>query len=218
MFITLEGMEGAGKSTLLEGLHRRFQTVGRTVTLTREPGASHIGTALRAILLNTQSDIANETELFLFLADRAQHVAEIIRPALKAGHVVLCDRFADSTLVYQGCGRGFDNDLLFTLNNVAVSGLWPDITLILDLPPEEGLRRAVRRNQALCQSANEGRFEAETLAFHTRIREGFLELARQHPQRCVVLDATQSPERLLDVAWTHLSEQPFFQKVDIASE
>ena len=134
-------------------------------------------------------------------------MAEVIRPALNAGHVVLCDRFADSTLVYQGHGRGFDTALLTTLNDVAVSGLWPDTTLILDLPPAEGLRRALRRNTAQGPSLDEGRFEAETLAFHTRIREGFLELARQHPQRCVVLDATRSPEQLLDMAWTVLVER-----------
>ncbi len=201
MFITLEGMEGAGKSTLLQGLHKRFQAAGHAVALTREPGGSHIGGALRSILLSPQSSLANETELLLFLADRAQHVAEVIRPALAAGKVVLCDRFADSTLVYQGCGRGFDPDLLYTLNDVAVAGLWPDTTLILDLPPEEGLRRAVQRNKTLCKTDDEGRFEAETLTFHTRIREGFLTLAAQHPHRCVVLDAQQSPQRLLDAAW-----------------
>ena len=212
MFITLEGMEGSGKSTLLQGLNRRFQDAGRTVILTREPGASRIGAGLRAMLLNSQSSLANETELFLFLADRAQHVAEVIRPALDAGHMVLCDRFADSTTVYQGCGRGFDGSLLFTLNNIAVAGLWPDITLILDLPPEEGLRRALRRNQVLGQSGDEGRFEAETLVFHTRIREGFLELAKQYPQRCVVLDATYPPEQLLDAAWAVLTERFDFQQ------
>lgn len=214
MFVTLEGMEGSGKSTLLKGLNQRFQAAGRTVTLTREPGASSIGANLRAMLLSTRSTLANETELFLFLADRAQHMTEIIRPALQAGHVVLCDRFADSTLVYQGCGRGFDRRLLATLNDVAVSGLWPDTTLILDLPPEEGLRRALQRNNTSGQSDDEGRFEAETLAFHTRIREGFLELARQHPQRCVVLDATRQPEQLLDDAWAVLCSRAAFQKQD----
>ena len=206
MFITLEGMEGAGKSTLASGLAARFQKRGREVVLTREPGGCSLGRTLRTVLLDVGTKIASETELFLFLADRAQHVAEVIRPALERGCVVISDRYADSTIVYQGYGRGMDRSELCHLNHIAMHGLWPDKTFVLDLDPEVGLRRALQRNESLGAAASEGRFESEQLAFHVRVREGFLDWAHQNSRRCIVLDAAQPAEQLLDAAWTALGE------------
>ncbi len=204
MFVTLEGMEGSGKSTLLLGLAERFRSSGRTVLCTREPGGSDLGRVLRSFLLDSRTKLTDEAELFLFLADRAQHAAEVLRPALEQGQVVLCDRYVDSTIVYQGYGRGFDIDKLMQLNEIAVRGLWPDRTLVLDLPPEVGLARARRRNALNEDDAKEGRFESELFCFHTAVREGFLSWAKKNIWRCAVLDAQLSPEELLDAAWKEL--------------
>ncbi len=204
MFITLEGMEGSGKSTLQKLLMERLTRQGRYARSTRQPGGCELGRALRKVLLNPSTNICAEAELFLFLADRAQHVKEVIRPALEAGEIVICDRYADSTIVYQGYGRGLDPQVVYTLNHAAVKGLWPDKTLILDLPPTLGLSRAIRRNTERDYPDSEGRFEAETLAFHTRVREGFLDWAAKHPERCIVLDATLPAEELVRVAMREL--------------
>ncbi len=200
-------MEGAGKSTLAEGLALRLRKEGCRVLLTREPGGCELGQRLRALLLDARSTIGKETELFLFLADRSQHVEEVLKPALEAGTVVLCDRYIDSTIVYQGCGRGFDLDTLVLLNRIAVRGLYPDMTFILDLPPAEGLKRARRRNASSDATLKEGRFEAEHLRFHEAVRQGFLSLASREASRCVVLDAMRSPEDLLDAAWRHVLDR-----------
>ena len=205
MFVTVEGIEGSGKSTLLAGLAGRFRAAGREVLLTREPGGSGLGRNLRALLLNSSTRVTDRAELFLFLADRAQHVAESIRPALEAGRIVLCDRYTDSTVVYQGCGRGLDPETLDRLNEFATAGLRPARTLVLDIDPAVGLARARTRNAAEGASESEGRFEAEALAFHERIRQGFLDLSARHPERCVVLDGSRSPRELLETAWTVLS-------------
>ncbi len=204
MFVTLEGMEGSGKSTLLLGLAERFRAAGRSVLCTREPGGSGLGRALRPLLLDCRSSLSPEAELFLFLADRAQHAEEVLRPALERGQLVLCDRYVDSTIVYQGYGRGFDIDNLVHLNEMAIRGLWPDRTLILDLPPEEGLARARGRNARNGDALEEGRFESEALRFHTAVREGFLAWAEKNARRCQVLDAQASPEAVLDAAWKAL--------------
>ena len=135
MFITLEGIEGSGKTTLIENLADVFRTLNHEVLVTREPGGCALGRELRQMLLNPETEICPEAELFLFLADRAQHVAEVIRPALKRGEVVLCDRYADSTVVYQGYGRGLDIEKLRSLNDVAIGGLWPVRTFVLDMDP-----------------------------------------------------------------------------------
>lgn len=195
MFITLEGIEGSGKSTALKALVAHFEAQGRTVTVTREPGGSRLGTTLRAILLDlANTDITKEAELFLYLADRAQHVAQVIKPALEAGHIVISDRYADSTVVYQGYGRGLDPILLRQLNDVAVAGLWPHRTLLFDLEPELGLNRALARNIREGLHTAEGRFEAESLAFHTRIREGYLTWAALHSARYRIIDASATME------------------------
>lgn len=201
MFITLEGMEGAGKSSLAHGLACRLEkSPPSPVLLTREPGGCGLGKTLRAALLHSEANICPTAELFLFLADRAQHVHEVIRPALEAGRTVICDRFADSTIVYQGYGRGLDPMHLRDLNHEAIGGLWPDLTLIVDLPPEVGLLRARRRNAEQEQTTAEGRFEAEALHFHHLVREGFLHWAALNAPRCVVLSGLLSQEELLEAA------------------
>ncbi|MCH5276985.1 MAG: dTMP kinase [Desulfovibrionaceae bacterium] len=204
MFLTVEGVEGSGKSTLLTALAVRLEARGTTVLRTREPGGCPLGARLRPLLLSADWTPDPNAELFLFLADRAQHVAEVIRPALAAGAHVLCDRYADSTIAYQGYGRGMDLEWLQRLNDCATGGLWPDLTLVLDLPAEAGLLRAARRNEAQGLSQTEGRFEAESLAFHERIRQGFLDRARRFPGRFRVLDAALPPPALADQAWAAL--------------
>ena len=195
MFITLEGIEGCGKSTQSRMIRDYLESKGMKVTPTLEPGGSTLGTTLRQILLDPKNDdITGLTELFLYLADRSQHVSSVIRPALDRGEVVLCDRFADSTVVYQGYGRGLDPKLLHQLNEVAVDATWPDLTLLLDLDPEIGLKRALTRNLQENKHTTEGRFEAESLAFHSRVREGYLTWAALNRDRFVVIDAAGSKE------------------------
>jgi dTMP kinase len=195
MFITFEGIEGTGKSTQIALLKSRLEAQGRRVLVTLEPGGSRIGAELRRVLLSLENrDLTPQAELFLYLADRAQHVAQVVRPALASGAVVLCDRFADSTVAYQGFGRGMDPELLHRLNAVAVDGLWPELTLLLDLDPETGLARAVARNVSEGKTNAEGRFEAESLAFHSRVRQGFLNLAAREPERIRIVDASGTPE------------------------
>jgi dTMP kinase len=182
--ITFEGIEGAGKTTLAQHLAEWLQAQGIPVRLTREPGGSTLGTHLRPILLHEPLDAW--TELFLFLADRRQHTLQVILPAREQGFWVLCDRYADSTLIYQGYGRGLDTELIRRLNAIATDNLTPDLTVLIDLPVEDALARANAPN----------RFEAETQAFHERIREGYLELARAEPSRFLVLDGRQPLETL----------------------
>jgi len=199
MFVTLEGIEGCGKSTQSRMIREYLESRGMKVTPTLEPGGSTLGTTLRQILLDPKNDdITGLTELFLYLADRSQHVSSLIRPALDRGEVVLCDRFADSTVVYQGYGRGLDPRLLHQLNEVAVDATWPDLTLLLDLDPEIGLKRALTRNLQENKHATEGRFEAESLAFHSRIREGYLTWAALNRERFVVVDAAGSVENTFE--------------------
>ena len=194
MFITFEGIEGSGKGTAIERTQAWLEQAGHPVLLTREPGGSPLGRELRAYLLDARQDIVPEAELFLYLADRAQHVRQIVRPALESGSLVISDRYADSTIVYQGYGRGLDVDTLYTLNQMAVGSLWPDLTILLDVDPEIGLERARRRNTELGLEVTEGRFEAENLAFHTRIRKGYLAWAGKHPQRFAIIDGGKTPE------------------------
>ncbi|PKN09683.1 MAG: dTMP kinase [Deltaproteobacteria bacterium HGW-Deltaproteobacteria-8] len=195
MFITFEGIEGTGKSTQIALLKEHMLAQGKRVMVTLEPGGSRIGAELRRVLLSLDNrDLTPQAELFLYLADRAQHVAQVVRPALETGAVVLCDRFADSTVAYQGFGRGMDPELLHRLNEVAVDGLWPELTVLLDLDPVIGLKRAVARNHSEGKTNAEGRFEAESLAFHNRVRQGFLKLAAAKPERISIVDATGTPE------------------------
>lgn len=204
MFITLEGIEGSGKSTLLKALVRFFETQKKNVLVTREPGGSELGLKLRAIILNATENICPTAELFLFLADRAQHVHDVIQPALLRGQIVICDRYVDSTIAYQGYGRGMDLMFLKELNKYATQNLVPNKTFLLDLPTEKGLERAKKRNQLENLTESEGRFEAEELSFHTKIREGFLALAEENPHRYVYLDATMDAKMVASIAIKNL--------------
>ncbi|MBI5520784.1 MAG: dTMP kinase [Desulfovibrio sp.] len=197
MFITFEGIEGTGKSTQIALLKSHLEARGRSVLVTCEPGGSRIGRELRRVLLSLENrDLCARAELFLYLADRAQHVAQVVRPALEAGKVVLCDRFADSTVAYQAYGRGLDADMLHSLNELAVDGLWPELTILLDLDTRTGVTRAVARNTAEGKTVAEGRFEAESLAFHERVRLGYRAWALRFPQRIRTVDAGGTPEAI----------------------
>ena len=205
MFLTVEGIEGAGKSTFIGLLEDALTKRGVDFLHTREPGGCALGRQIRPLLLDASQKVSARAELFLFLADRAQHVADTIRPALEAGRWVVCDRYADSTIAYQGYGRGMDPEELQRLNDYATDGLWPDITFLLDLPAEVGLGRAQARNYREGLTQSEGRFEAEALAFHQRIREGFLLRAARWPERFRVLDASQTPDAIAAQALEHLA-------------
>ncbi|MBI2209133.1 MAG: dTMP kinase [Deltaproteobacteria bacterium] len=213
--ISFEGGDGSGKSTQLRLLERYLAGRGRGCLGTREPGGTALGEMIRQVLLTedvrgeakgdpsplTPYAICPPTELFLYLADRAQHVHEVIRPALASGTLVLCDRFTDSTLAYQGYGRGVDLGMLRRVNEVASGGITPDITFLLDCPVELGLSRAEERSSIIHSQSSaredrasrmEDRFEREEVAFHERVRKGFLELARTEPGRIHVLDASRA--------------------------
>jgi dTMP kinase len=193
-FMTFEGVEGCGKSTQVALLAQTLQARGYELVTTREPGGTSVGQTLRQILLHsTATPLTRGTELLLMLADRAQHVQEVIAPALRDGKVVISDRFVDSTTAYQGYGRGLDRDLLARLNAFACDGYMPALTIVLDLPVTEGLSRAGKRRG---EHSAVDHFEAESVAFHERVREGFLAVARAEPQRVCVLDARRSIEDL----------------------
>jgi dTMP kinase len=195
-FITLEGGEGAGKSTLIKGLAARFEQSGRQVVVTREPGGTQGAEAIRTLLVT--GDAARWTplsELCLFYAAREDHLERLIRPALECGEVVICDRFADSTRAYQGQAGGTGLAAVETLDALIVRQTQPDLTLILDIDPTIGLARATARR------GNEDRFEGKAMAFHTALRAAYLDIARDNHERCVILDATLSPNDLLEAAW-----------------
>ncbi len=184
LFITFEGTEGSGKTTQIQRLSAALTQVGYVVLVTREPGGTQISQQIREILLNpNRREMAWETELLLFAAARAQHVSEVIAPALEAGKLVISDRFSDSTIAYQGYGRGLDLGMIRHLNQIATKGLSPDLTFVLDLPVEIGLQRAVQNRGAL------DRLELERLEFHRRVREGYLTIASQEPHRVKIIDA-----------------------------
>jgi len=189
-FITLEGIEGCGKSTQSRLLADYLIGKGISVTLTREPGGTEIGRRIRAILLDPESRaITGLTELMLYSADRAQHLSEVIEPALARGGVVVCDRYADATAAYQGHARGLDLDVIGSLTEIATKGCRPDLTLLLDLPVELGLKRAIGRNSEN-GSDNEARFEQEAVEFHDKVRQGYLRIAGCESDRVKVIDAT----------------------------
>lgn len=206
MLITLCGGEGAGKSTQAVRLKDRLEKDGFQVVLTREPGGTEIGRKIRALLLDPENrGIQGDTELFLYAADRAQHLAEVVLPALKAGKIVISDRFSDSTTVYQGVGRSIDIERIEKVHELILGDLRPDLTFLFDLSPEEGLRRANSEVQNGGRPLDELRFEEESLAFHEKIRKGFLELAGREKDRFVVLDASLGPELVAESIWQHLS-------------
>jgi dTMP kinase len=193
-FITLEGVEGSGKSTQIRHLAKVLTQAGYSVLQTREPGGTTTAEAIRQILLtaSSQEPVTPEAEALLILAARCQHVTHLIRPALRRGTVVLCDRFSDSTLAYQGFARGLDLQWLRTANNVATGGLTPDLTLVLDLPISVGLaRRRADRGQ-------QNRLDRETERFHRKVRRGFLALAAEEPGRMRIVNANRSAQEVRD--------------------
>jgi dTMP kinase len=186
-FITFEGMDGCGKTTQLRMLAQSLREQGHAVVETVEPGGTEIGRQIRRILLDPANTAVHaRTELLLYFASRAQNVEEVIRPALASGRTVLCDRFTDSTLVYQGCGRGLDPAIVLDLDRIACQGLKPDATILIEIDPETALFRARRRNQRT--DASESRIDEESFAFHERVRLGYRALAEREPGRFVPID------------------------------
>jgi dTMP kinase len=205
-FITFEGVEGCGKTTQARLAEVWLRERGVSVLATAEPGGTPLGRKIREILLNRGScAIGAEAELLLFAADRAQHVRETIRPALEAGRWVLCDRFADATLAYQGFGRGLDADFIRTLNAFSTRTLKPDLTFLFDLPVETGLARAEKRAAGGRPESAEDRFEREERSFHGRIRERYLSLAAEEPERFRVIDGAASIEKVQREVCRHLT-------------
>ena len=194
MFITFEGIEGSGKTTQIKLLVSLLQAKGYDCVLTREPGATKIGEKIRAILLDSNHiAMLPITELLLYEADRAQHVREVIEPALAAKKVVVSDRFFDATTVYQGYARGYDLKLIEQMHRMVLGQLKPDLTIVLDLPVDLGLKRAWRRISNREGSLSEDRFEKEDLVFHEKVRQGYLTLADLEPERFRVIDASGEP-------------------------
>jgi dTMP kinase len=190
IFITLEGVEGSGKTTQAAILAGALRAQGHRVTMTHEPGGTRAGEAIRAIFLDPAVSLHVASELLLVLADRAQHVREKLRPALAAGEIVISDRYSDSTVAYQGYGRGFDLKLLGDLNRLASDGMRPDLTIVLDCPVETGLARTKARVKGDVRGPD--RFEGEQVEFHRKVRDGFLAVARNEPDRVTVIDSAQA--------------------------
>ena len=187
LFITFEGADGCGKSTQLNLLADYLKSKGFEVVITREPGSIGLGEKIREILLSYDGDVSSNCEAFLFLADRAQHIDIIVKPAIDAGKIVLCDRHTDSTLAYQGYGRGVDLARLKMLNNLATSGLIPDLTFVFDIDVETSQQRVGK---------NKDRMESAGVEFHERVREGYLALSKEEPNRIKVINSVESIENI----------------------
>ncbi len=199
-FITFEGGEGAGKSTQAGLLAERLRAAGLETVITREPGGTPLGEAIRALVLDNAP--APATELLLFAAARAEHVAQVIRPALAHGTWVVCDRFIDSTRVYQGVLGGMPRDLIDAIEAGSVAPTVPDLTIVLDLPPERGLGRAASRGEL-------SRFDAKSADYHRRLQDGFRALAQAEPERCRLIDADRAPEAIADDVWRAVETRLF---------
>ncbi len=187
LFITFEGADGCGKTTQMKLLAEYLKQQGKNVVLTREPGGKGLGEKVREILLNYDGPVSDRCESFLFLADRAQNIDIIVNPAVEDGKIVLCDRHIDSTVAYQGYGRGLDIERINKLNNIATNGKKPDLTFVFDIDVETSMKRVGKEKD---------RMESAGIDFHNRVRKGYLELAKQEPQRIKVLDATKSIEEI----------------------
>jgi dTMP kinase len=199
LFITFEGSEGCGKSTQAKALWRKLVRLGIPVELTHEPGGTALGNQLRRILKRGRQDkISPLAELFLFAACRIQLVTEVIRPSLQQGKVVICDRFADSTTVYQGYSRELDLDTVKKINDLATQGIKPNLTILLDIPIQKGLGRK--------QYATNDRFESEDIAFHNKVRDGYLKLAAVEPERWLVIDATLPRATIGKIIWDRVNQ------------
>jgi len=204
LFITFEGIEGCGKTTQVKRLVKTLNSEGISLVTTLEPGGTRIGKGIRQMLLDTDnSNLSPLAELILYAADRAQHVEEVIKPALDQGKWVICDRFFDATLAYQGAARGQDIELIRILNEKVTHGIRPDITFLLDCPVELGIDRALKRSRDLSQEGQD-RFERERLEFHREVRKGYLGLARKENNRFVVINAALTEDEV---------EQEIFQSL-----
>lgn len=195
VFITIEGPDGSGKSTQVRLLAAHLQQQGLPVVVTREPGGTELAEKIRGLLLEISNEaVTPVTEALLYAASRAQHVEHLIKPALARGAVVVSDRFVDSSIAYQGFGRGLGAELVWRINEPALSGILPHLTIVLDIDPGAGLKRLAQRSQE--SRIGLDRLEREALDFHRRVREGFLQVARQFPQRVTVLDAAAPVEEV----------------------
>lgn len=198
LFITFEGIEGSGKTTQIQRLKKYLTHRGIPCRVTREPGGSLIGEKVRKILLNPEHHkMVPLSELFLYEAARAQHVEEVIKPLLEKEVVVLCDRFYDATIAYQGYGRRLDLALVKKLNRLSSQGIKPDVTFLLDCPSGVGLKRAIRRNQ-ISKKNREDRFEREKVQFHHRVRRGYLSIAKKEPFRVKLIDTREGEEKVFE--------------------
>lgn len=205
MFITFEGIEGSGKTTQIQNIAEFIRSRGKDCLVTREPGGTKIGEKVRAILLDPQSkDMDPMTELLLYKADRVQHVKKMVIPSLSSGKIVLCDRYVDATVVYQGFARGIDVSLIHRLHKLILKDLKPDMTILLDLAPEVGLPRAWKQIENGKRVGFETRFEKEALPFHQKVREGYLELARLEPARFRIVDASKDEIQVCKEIINHL--------------
>lgn len=202
--ITFEGSEGSGKTTQIGRIATRFEDLGFKVVLAREPGGTEIGEEIRHLLKFAQPghEIYPETELLLFAASRAQLVREVFFPSLKRGDIVLCDRFLDSTTVYQGVGRQIAADSVHMINNFAAGNIIPDVTVVIDLAAEIGFERIKHR-----ATSTPDRLEQETIGFYRKVREGYLMLAKATPERFIVVDGTTSREKIEERIWDELSQR-----------
>lgn len=206
-FLAVEGIEGSGKTTQVARLEQLVRATGRNVVVTKEPGGTELGNRIRAILLDPHEEGMDPlTELFLYQASRRQHVIELIRPSLERGAIVICDRFTDATLAYQGFGRMLELDRLRALNAWTTDGIEPELTVILDIPEPVGLERARARNAAE-DLHGESRLEGEDLRFHRRVREGYLALAESEPSRYAVIDASGSADEVFQRLVASLNER-----------
>lgn len=197
MFITFEGIEGCGKTTQIKRLVERLENEFKIpLVRTFEPGGTEIGGRIREILLDSRNkNLSHIAELMLYAADRAQHIEEVILPALEKGEWVVCDRFFDATVAYQGTARGMDMELIHLLNDKVMRGVKPDLTLLLDCPVETGLSRALERNKVQSMEGQD-RFEREKLDFHKKVRSGYLELAGKYPERFIIIDAALTQDEV----------------------
>ena len=201
LFITFEGSEGCGKSTQAKALYSKLYQQGIPAILTHEPGGTVLGSEIRRTLKRKRGcPVSPEAELFLFAASRAQLIAEVIRPALQEGKIVICDRFSYSTSAYQGCGRGLSLPTVEMVNSLATQNLKPDIVILLDLLPEQGL---VRKQNL------KDRFELEDLSFHRRVREGYLKMAAADPNRWLVIDASLPKRKISEIVWEKVGQLLF---------
>jgi dTMP kinase len=204
--ITFEGIEGSGKSTQIKLVAEYLSRRNVSLVVTAEPSGTAIGRKIGSILFNREhNNMCAETEMFLFCAARSQHVREIIMPAIKQNKVVLCDRFSDATYAYQGAGRGLDNKFIKLINDYSSMLLKPDLTLLFDLPVEIGLQRANKRNDNLKESSSIDRFEKENMDFHRRIREGYLNILKNDPDRFRLIDANRDVETIQKDVRTYIN-------------